>query len=89
MAYSRWSEGNWYSFYNTKGVDSTLEEQTLSMWHTSLSKSFTYAELLTFGEKKLESLYPEASNEDIAEALIIIEQFKKDALNYFKDDDGK
>lgn len=86
MAYTRWSEGNWYSFYNTIGEDSTIDDQVLSLWHTSLSKSFTYAELLTFGEKKLESLYPEASNDDILEALDIIACFKKDALGYFTDD---
>jgi len=86
MSYTRWSTSNWYSFYNAIGEDSTLEEQVLSLWHTSEQKSFTYSELLSLGEKKLKSIYPEADNDDILEALSIIDRFKGDALGYFKDD---
>jgi hypothetical protein len=86
MAYTRWSSSNWYSFYNSIGDNSTLEEQVLSLWHTSEQKSFTYSDLLTMGEKKLKSIYPEADNDDILEALSIIERFKADALGYYVDD---
>lgn len=89
MSYTRWSDSNWYSFYNAIGVDSKLEEQVLSLWHTSETRSFTYEELLSIGKKKLKSIYPKADNDDILEAISIIERFKADAINYFTEDDMK
>lgn len=52
------------------------------MWHIQ-HKDFTYGELLGMGEKKLQSLYPEASVEDITEAMEIIGWFKEDVEEDF------
>jgi hypothetical protein len=89
MSYSRWSDSNWYSFYNASRDDSKKEEQALSLWHVSESKTFTYKELLSFGEGKLMSLYPEATDDDIQEALGFIERFISEVNTDFAEDDLK
>lgn len=86
MSYTRWSISNWYSFYNSGSEGSLKEDQILSLWHTQ-QHDFTYQELLSIGKKKLKSLYPEASDEDIDEALDIIEWFKEDVELEFPQDD--
>lgn len=89
MAYSRWSTSNWYSFYNTRCIDSTKEEQCLSMWHVTERKDFTYTELKSFGEKKLRTIYPLADDADIYEGLDIIALFIGDVEDDFAEDDLK
>jgi hypothetical protein len=89
MSYSRWSSSKWYSFYNSSSEGAKKEEQVLSLWHVSDSKDFTYKELKDFGQNKLWSLYPEADNEDILEALSIIERFIHDVDEDFSVDDLK
>lgn len=89
MAYSRWSTSNWYSFYNTRCIDSTKEEQCLSMWHVTETKTFTYDELKSFGEKKLRTIYPLADDTDIHEGLDIIALFIADVEDDFAEDDLK
>ena len=89
MSYSRWSTSNWYSFYNTKGIDSEKKEQSLSMWHVTETKTFTYEELKSFGEKKLRTIYPLADDEDIEEGLHIISLFIADVDIDFAEDDLK
>jgi len=86
MAYTRWIDSNWYSFYNAKPESDKKEEQSLSLWHISETKTFTYKELQSMGEGKLRSLYPEADDEDIKEVLDIISRFKKDVNDDFEDD---
>jgi hypothetical protein len=89
MAYTRWLCSNWYSFYNTIGINTTKEQQVLSLWHVSESKSFTYEELRSFGEYKLRTLYPLANDVDINEGLDIIALFMFDVEKDFADDDLK
>ena len=89
MSYSRWSNSTWYSFYNSIPEDSKKEDQVLSLWHVSDNKDFTYNELKSFGQNKLWVLYPEASNNDILEALSIIERFIHDVDEDFSVDDLK
>lgn len=83
MSYARWSTSNWYSFYNSSPEESLKEDQVLSLWHVTDNKDFTYNELLSFGQNKLWVLYPNASNEDILEAMDIIVRFKKDVCDDF------
>lgn len=89
MSYTRWSTSNWYSFYNSYSEDSTKDDQALSLWHVSDKGDYTYAELQSMGVGKLQSLYPDATDEDIAEAMDIIARFKKDVCDDFDGDDLK
>jgi len=85
MSYTRWSTSNWYSFYNNSSEEDSLkEEQVLSLWHVSDKKDYTYAELQSMGKGKLHTLYPEATDEDILEAMDIIARFKKDVCDEFE-----
>lgn len=94
MAYSRWSDSSWYTFYNASSGD-TLEEQVLSAWY-SLDKciDWTYAELenLVRDSLKAESItnrirYKYGCTEDEATELYdIIQQFMADARAEFKSD---
>ena len=89
MSYSRWSTSNWYSFYNSVSDGSNKEDQVLSLWHVTENKDFTYSELKDFGQNKLWALYPLADNDDILEALSIIELFIADVDEDFSEDDLK
>lgn len=89
MSYSRWSDSNWYSFYNSGTTELKRDDQALSLWHVSETKTFTYKELMHMGEGKLRSLYPEATDEDIDEVLVIIDRFKRDVNDDFGEDDHK
>ncbi|CAB4127478.1 hypothetical protein UFOVP84_207 [uncultured Caudovirales phage] len=89
MSYSRWIHSNWYSFYHSTPVGTPKEGQILSLWHVTEHHDFTYKQLLSMGEGKLRSLYPEATDDDIIEAMDIIKQFKKDVNNEFSGDDLK
>lgn len=89
MAYTRWVDSNWYSFYNASPESLLKEEQCLSLWHVSETKTFTYKELLSMGKGKLRAEYPEVSDEDIKEGLDIIARFKNDVLKDFAEDDLK
>jgi hypothetical protein len=89
MSYARWSTSNWYSFYNSSSEGSAKDDQVLSLWHVTETKDYTYKELKSIGVKKLKSLYPDATDEDITEAMDIIERFKKDVCDDFGGDDLK
>jgi hypothetical protein len=89
MSYTRWSTSNWYSFYNSSSENSSKEDQALSLWHVTETKTYTYKELQSMGIGKLQSLYPDATEEDILEAMDIIARFKKDVCDDFNGDDLK
>jgi hypothetical protein len=89
MSYSRWITSNWYSFYHNVPIETPKESQVLSLWHISEHRDFTYKELLSMGEGKLRSLYPEVNDHDIIEAMGIIEIFKRDVEHDFDGDDLK
>ena len=89
MSYSRWSGSNWYAFYNSIAVDSKKEDQVLSLWYVTENKDFTYTELKYFDENMLRILYPEADDDDINEAVTIIELFMSDVDEDFAEDDLK
>lgn len=84
MSYTRWSTSNWYSFYNSSSEGATKDDQVLSLWHVTETKTYTYKELKSMGIGKLRSLYPDATDEDIEEAMDIIEKFKKDVCVDFE-----
>ena len=89
MSYSRWSTSNWYSFYNSSSEGSVKDDQALSLWHVSDKRDYTYAELQSMGVGKLQSLYPDATDEDIEEGLHIISLFTADVDIDFAEDDLK
>jgi len=89
MSYTRWTTSNWYSFYNSSSENSSKEDQALSLWHVTETKTYTYKELQSMGIGKLQSLYPDATEEDILEAMDIIARFKKDVCDDFNGDDLK
>ena len=88
MSYSRWSNSNWYSFWCSSSDDLPKEDQVLALWHAT-HRDFTYKELSNIGATKLKTLYPEANESDINEALDIILTFITDVNNEFTDDDCK
>lgn len=83
MSYSRWGPSNWYAFHNCNSGD-TRESQVLSLWFAARSKAptraleHTYDTLVHIGTELLSDIYPEASDDDIAEALEIIAAFRAD-----------
>jgi hypothetical protein len=90
MSYSRWISSNWYSFWNNSTVSDIKDNQVLSLWYDlATTLDFPYKELVSFDPNKLKTLYPNASDEDINEALDIIKQFMHDIDNAFSTDDLK
>lgn len=90
MSYSRWSNSNWYSFYQDNTNNLIKENQVLCLWHYSWSRDLTFKEVQNITESDLKLLYPtDISDTDISEAMIIIETFKQDVEREFIMDDLK
>jgi hypothetical protein len=90
MSYSRWITSRWYSFWNSSTVTDIKDDQVLSLWYDlETTFDFPYKELVSFGNNKLKTLYPDASNEEINEAFDIIKIFIYDVDCRFADDDLK
>jgi hypothetical protein len=85
MSYSRWSNSNWYSFWNTNSGE-TKESQVLSLWYCGADelRDYQYSELLEITPKLLKSEYDvEIKKSEIFEALRYIHQFIEDVDEQF------
>ena len=86
MSYSRWSNSNWYSFYNNHSGE-TPETQVLSLWYVYEAKliDFSYQELKQItNTKDLASYYvADISEEDLTEAMEYIKWFIEDVETDF------
>lgn len=80
MAYTQWSNSNWYSFHNNSSGESK-NEQILSLWYAGSERlnDFYYEELVDMKPSLLKKCYNiEISKKDLAEAMEIIEMFIED-----------
>ena len=77
MSYSRWSDSKWYAFWQSSNSEN-LDSQTLSLWHCDEEQTpnWSYAELREVDRAWLCSRYPGASDDDIREAMGIINIFQ-------------
>lgn len=90
MSYSRWSDSNWYTFWNTSSPDATKDEQVLSLWYAGEDLTdFTYKELKSFDISKMQEKFPNADTEDLEEALGYIQMFFDRVDRTFAEDDKK
>jgi hypothetical protein len=86
MSYSRWSNSNWYSFWNTSSGE-TKDSQVLSLWYVCEDKlvDLTYDELVDIKPSLLRKCYDsEISKKDLAEAMLIINWFIDDVDSDFE-----
>lgn len=90
MSYSRWSDSNWYTFWNTRSPDATKDEQVLSLWYAGEDLTdFTYKELKSFDISKMQEKFPNVDTEDLVEALGYIQMFFDRVDRTFAEDDKK
>jgi len=85
MSYSRWSNSNWYSFWNTSSGE-TKESQVLSLWYCGSDelRDYQYSELLEITPNLLKSEYDvKIKKSEIFEALGYIHQFIEDVDKEF------
>ncbi|GAF82889.1 unnamed protein product [marine sediment metagenome] len=85
MSYSRWGSSNWYAFWrNNDATD--LESQSLALWHCCKGEhlAWSYAELMEANECWLKEKYPDISDNDISEALDIIQVFQREMRSLYK-----
>ena len=86
MTYSRWSNSNWYSFHVTGNDSASKDEQVLSLWHCMDTMiDWTYKQLILINKSGISLSYPEVSDDDIDEAMVIIKRFITEVNNDFKD----
>ena len=95
MSYSRWSNSSWYSFWSDEsGEDKS--DQVLCLWYSGHSGDFgfnhprfSYAELKEFDvkslEETLEKYFPDATEEEIIEATVLISVFIEDVDETFEE----
>lgn len=91
MSYSRWSNSNWYAFWDTMSGDEK-NEQVLSLSHVSseIVPNFYYDELVDIKASSLPDIYEiELSKKDIAEAMDIIKLFLSDVNEEYAYEDRK
>jgi len=89
VSYSRWSNSNWYTFWNSNSGE-TKENQILSLWHVSDDCSdFTFDQLEQFNLSVMKTIFPKISEEDLLEGLEYIDQFLGDVNDDFLGDDLK
>lgn len=88
MSYSRWSNSNWYAFYNCIGDTLDKDDQVLSLWYAGdeTLPNFTYDYLVDIAddETTLASHYNcEISATDLVEAMVYINEFISDVNEEF------
>lgn len=87
MAYSRWGNSNWYTFWNTSSGQ-TKGEQVFSMWYASDThkekavQDWTYAELKNMTTEDIIKNY-DCSLEDAQEVQEYIKEFMDDVNEEF------
>jgi hypothetical protein len=86
MAYTRWSDSNWYSFHNCSSGEAK-NEQVLSLWYVGAERlvDLYYEELVEMTPSLLKQFYDtDISKEDIHEAMEIINWFIDDMDKEFQ-----
>lgn len=86
MAYTRWSNSNWYSFHNCMS-GKTKDEQVLSLWIAGGERlvDLYYEELVDMTPSLLKQFYDvEIHEKDIHEAMEIIKRFIDDMDEEFQ-----
>ncbi len=90
MSYSRWSNSFWYSFYLAGNEDKGKDEQVLCLWPSiSETKDWSYKTLKEAGKEKglanfLKENYSNLTEDNINEAIYIINKFYKDVEKGFQ-----
>lgn len=82
MAYSRWSDNHFYSFWQ-ESYSNCMDEQCLSLWTRDLHQDFTFVELQHVARNTLREIYGDISELDLDEALRIIKLFMTDVADEF------
>jgi hypothetical protein len=86
MAYTRWSDSNWYSFHNCSSGEAK-NEQVLSLWYVGAERlvDLYYEELVEMTPSLLKQFYDtDILKEDIHEAMEIINWFIDDMDKEFQ-----
>lgn len=84
MAYTRWSNSSWYSFWRSDS-DPSKEQQVLCLWyHIDLMKDWTYQQLKEMSIEDITIEYAGVPHDDIVEAMSIIKAFIEDVDNEYK-----
>jgi hypothetical protein len=89
MSYSRWSNSNWYSFWNTSSKDKK-EDEILSLWYSLDEKpNFSYSELIEIKTINDLRCYFKEDIDDIylTEAMEYIQMFIDDVNDEFEIND--
>lgn len=91
MSYRRWSDGNWYAFNHVSEAESK-EEEVLSLWHAPSGidggvKDWLYEEVAKWTSDDVRREYPEASDDDVQEAMEIIEEFVEHMNEEYSNDE--
>ena len=84
MSYSRWSNSSWYSFWSCESGEDK-DDQILCLWYSGSHPSFSYDHLKEFDETILEGYFPNASEEEIIEATVLILRFIEDVDETFEE----
>lgn len=90
MSYSRWSNSDWYSFWNNSPPDSVKDDQVLSLWYAGEDLTdFTYKEVKKFDLCKMQEKFPTLDDGALNEALGYIQMFINSVDRTFAEDDLK
>ena len=97
MAYSRWSDSNWYSFWvgGIKPTPTRKEDEVLALWHDlGAMPQFSYATLKSLKDSDgingfLKSTYETITDSEVVEANNIINRFLYDVEGSYKIDNNK
>lgn len=88
MSYSRWSNSSWYSFWSCESGEDK-DDQVLCLWYSGSHPSFSYDQLKEMGEADLEGYFPDATEEEIIEATVLISVFIEDVDETFEEIEKK
>lgn len=86
MSYSRWSNSAWYSFWSCESGEEK-DDQILCLWYSmsNYHPGFSYDELKEMGEEDLKRYFPDATEEEIIEATVLISLFIEDVDETFEE----
>lgn len=86
MSYSRWSNSAWYSFWSCESGEEK-DDQVLCLWYSmsNCHPGFSYDDLKEMGEEDLKRHFPDATEEEIIEATVLISLFIEDVDETFEE----
>ena len=86
MSYSRWSNSAWYSFWSCES-GKEKDDQILCLWYSmsNCHPGFSYDQLKEMGEEDLKGYFPDATEEEIIEATVLISVFIEDVDETFEE----